>query len=194
MNRGEFLLRVLEKLAEAPQVLEDLLVIVTAPYGTSLKGMEYRLAQYHRQRDVLSISQAERQRFHDLYYRLRKQGLITEVSHDGERTITMHKRGRAKLELLRNAASYAFPRPVYEKIAGKDVKIIIFDIPERERRKRAWLRAVLKHIGFTMVQKSVWVGKYAIPSEFLEDLERMRLLAYVQILAVTRSGSLHPMA
>jgi len=41
-----------------------------------------------------------------------------------------------------------------------------------------------------MIQKSVWVGKIALPEEFLRDLHRLQLISYVEIFEVTRAGSL----
>ena len=45
-------------------------------------------------------------------------------------------------------------------------------------------------MGFTMRQKSVWIGRKRIPEEFVEELEAKGMRAYVDIFGVTRSGTL----
>ncbi len=70
------------------------------------------------------------------------------------------------------------------------MKIVLFDIPEKESAQRAWLREVLKNLKFTMLQKSVWVGNSSLPEEFMNDLRARGIDKFVEILAVTKSGTL----
>ena len=62
--------------------------------------------------------------------------------------------------------------------------IIIFDIPEKRRRYRDWLRSELVGFGFDQIQKSVWFGP-ALPKEFLEYLEELKLLKYIRFFKAT---------
>ena len=41
-----------------------------------------------------------------------------------------------------------------------------------------------------MLQKSVWIGKTILPEELLDDLERLNLLSYVEIFAITKTGTI----
>ena len=55
-------------------------------------------------------------------------------------------------------------------------RMIIFDVPEKKRRYRDYLRQMLKTLGFKELQKSTWVTPYPIP-DFLKELlweERMK--------------------
>jgi CRISPR/Cas system-associated endoribonuclease Cas2 len=47
---------------------------------------------------------------------------------------------------------------------------VLFDIPEKRRKIRNWLRDQLKEWDFELVQKSVWIGKGPLPKEFNERL------------------------
>lgn len=47
--------------------------------------------------------------------------------------------------------------------------MLFFDIPEKKRKYRDYLRRVLKLIGFCEFQKSIWIYPYPVPS-FLKDL------------------------
>lgn len=62
--------------------------------------------------------------------------------------------------------------------------IIIFDIPEKKRRYRDWLRSELIGFGFEQVQKSVWLG-VPLPKEFIKYLDEVKLLQYVRFFRAT---------
>ncbi len=102
--------------------------------------------------------------------------------------ITNKGNERKKKFLMRQRA--ARPSRDYHAIASAKLRLVIFDIPETEKRKREWLRAALRRLGFQPLQKSVWVGNIALPEEFLHDLRKLGLLPYVEIFAVTKRGSL----
>src|SRR3989338_825438 len=68
--------------------------------------------------------------------------------------------------------------------------IISFDIPEKFRRKRDWLREVIQNLGFKMVHKSVWVGNIKLPEQLIFDLERVNILEFIEIFEVTKTGTL----
>jgi len=70
------------------------------------------------------------------------------------------------------------------------MRLVIFDIPERERKKRIWLRIELTGYGYTLLQKSVWVGYRPLPQNFLEDLDYMNLMRCIHIFSISRAGTL----
>ncbi len=77
-----------------------------------------------------------------------------------------------------------FPRRV-AKNRNRDKRIIvIFDIPETEKRYREWLRSELVSFGFEMIQKSVWFGP-ALPKEFIEYLSEIKLLNCIRFFKAT---------
>jgi hypothetical protein len=67
---------------------------------------------------------------------------------------------------------------------------VIFDVPEKESYKRRWLRSVLKNMNFKMLQKSVWVGRTKVPKSLLDDMGALGMLDYVDIFAISKSGTL----
>ena len=95
------------------------------------------------------------------------------------------------MEKLRVQKSKSLPdNGRYKTESDDELKIIIFDIPEEERQKRDWLRSVLKNLKFSMLQKSVWVGKGKLPKEFINDLSKYKIISYVDIFAISKYGSL----
>ncbi|KKT42417.1 CRISPR-associated endonuclease Cas2 [Candidatus Giovannonibacteria bacterium RIFCSPHIGHO2_02_43_13] len=125
----------------------------------------------------------ELQNFYSILNRLKRDGLVEKKKKDSGMFWKITSDGLNKLKMFReNNANY-------ESESDDKTKIIIFDIPEAQRRKRAWLREVLRRLGFKMLQQSVWIGKNKIPEDFLSDLRRYNLLAYIHILEVTKHGT-----
>jgi DNA-binding transcriptional regulator PaaX len=78
----------------------------------------------------------------------------------------------------------------YKKIFDNKLKVIIFDIPEKERHKREWLRVSLLALGFSFLQQSVWMGKNKIPESFIVDLRDRKLLPCVEIFEINQKGTI----
>lgn len=188
--KGENKLKILEFLAEGDQLISDLLFIFTLPYGTSYSRMDYLVAQRQGVWAKKIIKKEKKQNFYDLLYRLRKEGLISECKKNQGCFFKISSKGEKILEALRLKRANALPAASYKTESDNLLKIVIFDIPEKERRKRDWLRAALKNLEFNMLQKSVWAGKIKLPQEFLADLNKLNLLSYVEIFAISRTGSL----
>jgi len=57
----------------------------------------------------------------------------------------------------------------------EDSLVVAFDIPERKRKIRNWLREQLKIFNYKMLQQSLWLGPGPLPPEFLERLENLSI-------------------
>jgi DNA-binding transcriptional regulator PaaX len=62
--------------------------------------------------------------------------------------------------------------------------IVIFDIPEKKRRYRDWLRSELVGFGFEQIQKSVWFGP-PLPEEFIRYIEMEGLIKCIRFFKAT---------
>ena len=69
-------------------------------------------------------------------------------------------------------------------------RLVIFDIPERERRKRDVVRTELVACHFKQLQKSVWIGYNPLPDDFLIILDDLNLHNRVHIFSIKESGTL----
>ena len=186
MRVGNLTRRILEHLMDATVDSFYLFVAIgESRYGDS-RGKIERRARELRESGLSGPSRNElkrrRNNFYSYLYHLQKDGLIER--RRGKWSVTNIGRGKYKTLLKR------FPVRKYPKEADTGLKIIIFDIPEKEKRKREWLRDRLVELGFKMLQKSVWVGKIKLPQEFVEDLRDLNLIRHVEVLAVTKRGSL----
>ena len=126
--------------------------------------------------------------------KLKQSGLLEEKVKKGSKFFNLTQKGRNKLSQLDKRNKEAIPDNFYNKGKSNQFVIIIFDIPEIERKKRSWLRSALVNLGFRMIQKSVWVGKIKIPEEFLKDLSKLRMIDFVEIFEISKAGSLKQIA
>jgi len=53
--------------------------------------------------------------------------------------------------------------------------IVMYDIPESNKKERDWFRRHLVKFGYEMVQKSVWVGPSPLPKDFLDYLKEIKI-------------------
>ena len=65
-------------------------------------------------------------------------------------------------------------------------RLIIFDIPERIRRRRDFLRRELQSLGLHQLQKSVWVAPYSFPEEFFVIMGELDLGKHFRIVTAER--------
>ena len=64
--------------------------------------------------------------------------------------------------------------------------IISFDIPEKDRFMRHWLRNQIKIFGYKMLQQSLWIGPGPLPSSFLKRLEDLDIKKNIKIFKITK--------
>lgn len=69
--------------------------------------------------------------------------------------------------------------------------IIAFDIPEKKRSQRDWIRKTLATMGFSMIQKSVWMGRAVLPDAFVNQIARRDISSCVEILEIAKEGNVH---
>ncbi len=195
--KGEATLKIFECIGDAVIDVVDLtIVFLNAGYGASAGEIKYQFDKKSREnlrkRKHNAEERRQRRRFSSMFYRLKNDGLIEEKLKDSALCVTVTQKGRRYFEMLKKRRANALPDTAYNEPGRKDGKfaIVVFDIPERERRKRAWLRLALKNIGFNLIQKSVWAGKVSIPREFLDDLKELQLIEYVEIFEISKAGSL----
>lgn len=152
-------------------------------YGTIGAFFPAKYPEARIWRQILGLDKTykfSKQTFHSILWRLQKQKLV-------ERDIkgwNITELGRKLVGKIKYAPRAALPKE------DGIIRLVIFDIPERERKKRIWLRFELLACGFKILQKSVWIGYRPLPREFLESLESLGLRKFVHIVSIERSGTL----
>jgi len=106
------------------------------------------------------------QAYHSAVFRLRQKGFIKQKS---KKIFTLTPRGsKEALFSFINGETVTYA-PKVPKTWDGGWRIILFDVPEKKRHYRDFLRRVIQVIGFREFQKSVWIYPYPVPS-FLRDL------------------------
>lgn len=67
--------------------------------------------------------------------------------------------------------------------------IVSFDIPEKDRKIRHWLRNQLKIFGYKMLQQSLWLGPSPLPSAFLKRLEDLKIRKNIKTFKITKRNT-----
>lgn len=103
--------------------------------------------------------------------RLKNHGLLRKKSD----TFRLTKQGEREAFFAHLDAQTVLYKPKKREWDGQ-WRMIIFDVPEKKRKYRDYLRQMLKTLGFKELQKSTWVTPHPIP-DFLKELlweERMK--------------------
>ena len=112
--------------------------------------------------------------------RLKDQGLVTKTKRKRNASWVVTLRGRNKV------LSYTLEKSKPDGIP----RIVMYDIPELERKKRDWLRYELIACDYKQLQKSVWLGYCPLPEEFVKSLKDMNIKNKVHIISVHKTGTL----
>jgi len=75
-----------------------------------------------------------------------------------------------------------FPSPFSEKSPINT--ILSFDIPEKNRKVRNWLRNQIKIFGYKMLQQSLWIGSGPLPLPFMKRLENLNIRKNVKTFRI----------
>ena len=185
--KGDLTIKILGTLESAASVTGELLGVFLCDYQESYRrarGIAY--GRMHDKRSPAKLKKERDKKFYNLMHRLRKDGLITKKKLSWAIT----KKGKQKLDGLKERKEVFIPKKKYLIKEGRELNIIIFDIPEEQRRKRDWLRETLIQLGFSKLQQSVWISKNKLPEELLKDLQTFRILEYVEIFSITKTGTI----
>ena len=182
---------ILEKLADGAWGVEVVVeTILASPPGTSLSTMLYRMDRSMANIERIRIDLALRKQIRSTISVLKKEGLVAKSGAKEGRRIWLTHKGQKRWEKIKKRQGDPLPKRSYRALPGATLLFISFDIPESERHKRQWLCYVLEKAGFRRIQKSVFAGKMKVPRELVEDLVRLHLEGAVEIVAITRSGTL----
>jgi len=127
--------------------------------------------------------------FWSMLSKLKKENLIIK-NKKGKITITA--KGENYIKLKQKNPSW-LKQYINENPFNEEILLVIFDIPERQRNKRDWIRFQLERFGFKILQKSVWWGTAALPKEFVKDLKKYEIIDFVHIFSVKKKGTISPL-
>ena len=107
-------------------------------------------------------------------HRLQKQGLI--VKNPKQKVFVLTQDGKKLLLEVENRLS------IFQKPWDKKLRLVFFDIPEKMKAWRKWLRAELASFRFIKIQESVYAGKYPLPKSFYEEINQQGIDRYIFVI------------
>jgi len=106
-------------------------------------------------------------------WRLRKKGLIKKK----EKNFQLTSLGLEIVETFKDE------KPVEKKWDGK-WRLVMFDIPEKKRNHRNWLRFELCSLDYKLLQKSVFMGQQPIDEEVYREIIERGLDDFIRLITV----------
>ena len=193
--KGEITLKLLEHIKDFASDMTSLTeAFLSAGYGASSGKIRHKLNKIESEKTKHQLNKKEiaesRHRFYSMMNKLEKDGLIVKLGKQSGKNFKLTSKGTQKIKQLKKRLETVLPDPDYSRQNHRNFVIVIFDIPEADRRKRVWLRSALRNLNFRILQKSVWIGKVKIPKKFISDLRELNMINYVEIFEISRGGSL----
>lgn len=145
-------------------------------------GIKFK--DYRKYKNSELFTSREKQKLHNLICKLKRGGFI----ETNNKLLKITNLGKNKIEKLRKFIR--LPKKNYLATPIDEKIIFIFDIPEKQKHLRNWLRMCLIGMGFLKLQKSVWMGNIKLPKDFLKDITNLDLEEYIHIFKVTKEGTL----
>ena len=171
-KRTSFTQFVLEKVVEAGELYVDAFLprqYAHARFTRALIGLD-------------SYPRKSRPTVNALLWRLQKQGLVECSGRRGSFVWSPTAAGK-KLQAEKNTHRLS-------KKPDGITRLVIFDIPEYERKKRTAVRVELFAHDFRQLQKSVWIGTVPLSKDFIGLLDELDLHGKVHIFSVRAEGTL----
>lgn len=144
----------------------------------------YKYPETRMWRKILGLDpsyQFSRKNFSAHLSGLRQQGLVERIGSKKRALWKITIKG--KNALRRKKDEYAPKKDGVQRL-------VTFDIPEKERSKRIWIRAELITFGYKPLQKSVWIGDVPLPNDFVETLDARGLVGKVHMFSIREKGTL----
>ncbi|MBI3458651.1 hypothetical protein HY061_00070 [Candidatus Azambacteria bacterium] len=186
--------KILNILQGGAEITAGLLDIFLCDYNTSYKKMRRVIGGQGVTHFKENWAEAyrERKRFYNILNKLKKEGLIGKEGQNRSSKWHITEKGLEKLQRVKFGKvfdTYSANYSGYIKRSDK-LCVVIFDVPEDDRHKRAWIRSVLTSLEFSRLQNSVWIGKNIIPEQLIYDLKEKKMMSYVHIFGVGDQGTI----
>jgi hypothetical protein len=108
-----------------------------------------------------------------ILWRLQNKGLVRKKGKNYELTVL----GLKIAKIFRD-------KKFVEKVWDGKWRIVMFDIPEKKRQQRNWLRFELYTLDYKPLQKSVFMGQQPIDEDIYQEIMERGLHNYIRLITV----------
>ncbi len=124
--------------------------------------------------------QISRKQFADFLSRFKNIGYLKTKTIEGHKAILLTPKGLKKIQKI-NLKYFNL-----KKRKDKKWQMIIFDVPESDRKMRDKFRTTLKALGYQQLQKSVWVSPYDVFRQTEKVIKLNKLASCVKYFLVEK--------
>lgn len=142
-------------------VLEGLM-----PFTEANLKLVFRPKNFFDELDKIGDERYKRETIRRAYYEARREQLILLDEYG---RVVLSERARRQIVPFKP-----------KKLKGASL-LVIFDIPEADKRKREWFRLLLRELKFTQVQKSVWMSEYDCKKIISAGILEQKIEKYVRV-------------
>ncbi len=121
-----------------------------------------------------------RRSFSQFLYYLKKNGYIKIKNLEKKKAMMLTEKG------TRKALKAKFKGERGKKRKDGKWLMLIFDIPEKERRSRTILREYLCFLKFKMLQQSVWICPFDVSAKLETIIRNYSLDSYIKIFLIEK--------
>lgn len=138
--------------------------------------------QQFRQNRILSYMPVDydRKTLFALLSRMQQDGFIQKTTLTGKTTLLVTPKG---IDALINRYSH---KGLEGKPWDRTWRIVIYDVPEKERYKREKIRIALEKFGFGMFQKSIYISPYDVSRDVRAFLGHEGLLSMATLFSASQ--------
>lgn len=139
-------------------------------------------------RNVSPRKEINKRSLSSILWRLRQEGLVTNSGPNKGKRWRITPKGRMYLKT--RPPQQKFPKISITLPSDGILRLVSFDIPEKERPKRKWLRRELIGCGYQPLHKSVFVGTRPLPQDLIKQIDLLRIGHNVHIASIEKSGTI----
>ena len=190
--------KILEFLKEGARTAEEIAIFFIGSSVARVPGFRPGIAavrqlRRERWRDNYDeeYERLQRKRVQRVIQSLRVDGLIKSEG-SGKKTayISTPEGDKWLLKRARSTLPAALREKEFIGRSSSTTTIVTYDIPDHLRQYRDWLRQRLLQLGFSMLQRSVFIGKVTMPEELILELSNHHILDCVEIFEISKRGTL----
>ena len=159
--------------------------------GSVMDHFSHRTATRARNEPVKQRNKSPypaRHSFSSILNRLKREGLVTCSGPKKKAIWSITGKGREAL--TKRGPLYKYQRSDNLPPIDGVTRLVTFDVPEKEKPSRHWLRAELLASEFKPLHKSVFIGRRPLHENFITELDRRNLSRYVHIVMLSQRGTL----
>jgi CRISPR-associated endonuclease Cas2 len=147
------------------------------PYRTMKEVLYPDLYELRRKYEM----RQQRKNFAKLLSYLKKKGLIKIKDLEEKKALIITPKGKEKILRIRNEFLASLPKK--RRKDGKWI-MVAFDIPEKRKTIRNYLREKLVELGFQKLQKSIWISPYDVLKEVQEIVTNLSIEKNVKFFII----------